>query len=149
MSDKIEILNERLFPVDRETLYDAFADREKLARWWGPHGFTNRITAFDFRPGGTWLVTMTASNGTEFDNRWTFEDVSHGASIRAFHHEPVHAFSLEMTFTDEDDGGARLAWRMLFDRTEENLELERFLHAANEQNFDRLEAVLRGNKGVH
>ena len=91
---------------------------------------------------------MTSSNGTEFDNRWTFEDVSHGASIRAFHHEPVHAFSLDMTFAEEN-GGARLTWRMLFDRTEENLELERFLHAANEQNFDRLEAVLRGGKGVH
>ncbi|MFA7414514.1 MAG: SRPBCC domain-containing protein [Rhizobium sp.] len=146
MTDKIEILNDRLFPVDRQTLFNAFAEPEKLELWWGPDGFTNHITAFDLRPGGTWLVTMIASNGSEFHNRWTFQEVVTGERIRAFHHEPVHAFPLEMTFTEEI-GGARLTWRMLFDRTEGNMELERFLHAANEQNFNRLQAVLE--KGPH
>ncbi|MBR0554968.1 SRPBCC domain-containing protein [Ciceribacter sp. L1K23] len=141
MTDKIEILNDRLFPVSRQTLFDAFADPKTLEIWWGPDGFTNRITAFDLRPGGDWLVTMIASNGDEFHNHWSFEEVVAGERIRAFHHGPVHAFPLEMTFVEEPDG-TRLSWRMLFERTEENLEIERFLHAANEQNFDRLQVVL-------
>lgn len=146
MTDKIEILNERTYPVDRHTLYKAFADPETLARWWGPNGFTNTITAFDLRPGGTWLVTMTASNGTEFHNRWSFEEVIPTERIRMHHHEPVHSFGLEMTFAD-GDGGSRLSWRMLFEPTDENRELERFLHAANDQNLDRLAAVLDQPKG--
>ncbi|MBB4124390.1 SRPBCC domain-containing protein [Martelella radicis] len=142
MADTIEIINERVFPVDRQTLYAAFADPAILARWWGPHGFTNRILAFDLVPGGKWLITMTASNGTDFRNRWSFSEVKEGRFIRARHHEPVHVFTLEMSFAD-DVGGARLTWRMLFDRTEENEAIWHLLKAANEQNFDRLSAVLK------
>lgn len=148
MTDTIEILNERLFPVDRATLFDAFADPRKLEQWWGPEGFTNHISAFDLTPGGTWLITMTADNGTDYHNRWTFQDVVTGETIRMTHHEPVHLFTLEMRFAD-DDRGARLFWRMLFDRTEDNEQMEKFLHAANEQNFDRLERVLElGESGL-
>ena len=141
MSEKLEILNDRLFPVDRATLFGAFADPEKLVQWWGPEGFSNTITVFDLKPGGHWLVTMTADNGTEFHNRWTFEKVVEDQLIQMTHHEPVHVFTLEMHFAAED-GGARLSWRMLFERTEENEAMEKFLHAANEQNFDRLERLL-------
>ena len=145
MSGKLEILNSRFFPVHRPILFGAFADPVKLAAWWGPEGFTNHISTFDLRPGGTWLVTMTADNGTEFHNRWTFDDVVEGRTVRMTHHEPVHVFTLEMHFAEED-GGARLSWRMLFDRTEESEQLEKFLHAANEQNFDRLERLLTQGK---
>ena len=75
MTEKMEILNDRLFEVDPPTLFDAFADPEKLTQWWGPHGFTNRIDEFDLRPGGDWRITMTASNGTDFDNHSTFQQV--------------------------------------------------------------------------
>lgn len=141
MTDKIEILNNRLFPVDRATLFVAFANPQKLALWWGPEGFTNTISVFDLKPGGSWLVTMTADNGTRYHNRWTFEEVVEGQTVRMTHHEPVHVFTLEMTFADKDRG-TRLAWRMLFDRTDENEQMAKFLHAANEQNFDRLERLL-------
>ena len=141
MTDTIEILNHRLLPSDRATLFDAFADKQKLEQWWGPEGFSNRITAFDLKPGGHWLVTMTADNGASYHNRWTFDDVVPGQMVRMTHHEPVHVFTLEMRFAD-DDRGARLSWRMLFDRTEDNQAMEKFLHAANEQNFDRLQRLL-------
>nr|WP_272210369.1 SRPBCC domain-containing protein [Marinicella sp. W31]MDC2876243.1 SRPBCC domain-containing protein [Marinicella sp. W31] len=138
----IEIINKRTFAVDRQTLYGCFADPATLARWWGPHGFTNRITAFDLVPGGHWLITMTASNGTDFHNRWRFEDVVEQRFIRAVHHEPVHVFTLEMTFADDADG-ARLTWRMRFEKTEENEAIRHLLRAANEQYLDRLGAILK------
>lgn len=146
MTDKIEILNDRLFAVDRATLYDAFADPRKLAQWWGPEGFTNHITAFDLKPGGHWLITMTADNGADFHNRWTFDDVVAGKKLRMTHHEPVHVFTLDMQFTDED-GGSRLSWRMEFERTDETETMEKFLHAANEQNFDRLQRLFDRSEG--
>lgn len=147
MTDTIEILNSRLFPVDRATLYDAFADPKKLAAWWGPEGFTNHISVFDLKPGGHWLVTMTADNGADFHNRWTFDEVVADEMVRMTHHEPVHVFTLEMTFAD-DDRGTRLSWRMLFDRTEDNEAMEKFLHAANEQNFDRLQRLRQQCEGA-
>jgi hypothetical protein len=54
----------------------------------------------------------------------------------------MHVFTLEMTF-EEAEAGTRLTWRMLFEPTDENRELQRFIHAANEQNFERLEQVLQ------
>ena len=140
-TDTIEIRNERTSPVDRKALFAAFADPASLEKWWGPHGFTNRISVFDLKPGGMWLITMTASNGTDFENHWTFEEVVEAKRIRARHHEPVHVFTLDMTFSDHPDGSS-LEWMMVFDRTEENEEIEKFLHAANEQNLDRLAMVL-------
>ena len=141
MSDTIEILNSRLFPVNRATLFDAFANSQKLTLWWGPEGFTNHISTFDLKPGGIWLVTMTSDNGADFHNRWSFEEVVPSQMVRMTHHEPVHVFTLEMRFAD-DDGGARMSWCMQFDRTDENEAIQKFLHAANEQNFDRLGQLL-------
>ena len=77
-TDTIEIRNARTYPVDRTTLFAAFADPSQLEKWWGPHGFTNRIGRFDMTPGGIWLITMTASNGTDFENLWSFEEVIEG-----------------------------------------------------------------------
>lgn len=141
MTDKMEVLNERLFTVDRTTLFRAFSEAELLEQWWGPHGFTNRISAFDFRTGGTWQITMTASNGTDFHNVSTFREIVVPQRIVFEHHEPIHVYTMEIDLTDEMEG-TRLNWRMVFNATEENLQLQKFIKAANEQNFDRLEDLL-------
>jgi uncharacterized protein YndB with AHSA1/START domain len=146
MTDKMEILNERLFPVDRFTLFRAFSDPDLLKQWWGPHGFTNVIGGFDFQKGGSWQITMTASNGTDFPNRSTFREIVVPERIVFEHHEPMHIYIMEMDFTEEESG-TRLNWRMLFDATEENLQLKTFITAANEQNFDRLEHVVLQKRG--
>ena len=142
------ILNERVFSADRATLFRAFSDPVLLAEWWGPHGFTNRIETFEFKNGGTWMIVMTSSSGTDFANHWTFEDIRPDESIAAFHHGPVHAFGLEIGYHD-DETGTRLTWRMSFEDTQDNRDIEKFLAAANEQNFDRLEALLSDMEEAH
>ena len=142
MTDVIEIRNERLFAVDQRTLFDAFADPEQLRHWWGPDGFSNSIERFDLVAGGSWIITMTASNGTDFRNRSTFEIVEAPNRIVFVHHEPIHVFRMEMLFSQEE-AGTRLTWTMHFERNEEIVELERFIAAANEQNFDRLQTFLQ------
>ncbi|MBW9086610.1 SRPBCC domain-containing protein [Rhizobium wenxiniae] len=135
------IENERIFATDRATLFRAFSDPRLLEKWWGPHGFTNRVERFDFVNGGTWVIVMTSSSDTDFKNHWTFEEIRQDERIAAFHHGPKHAFGLEIGYHDDAEG-TRLTWRMSFEDTEQNREIEKFLSAANEQNFDRLEAVL-------
>jgi uncharacterized protein YndB with AHSA1/START domain len=135
------ISNERVFMADRATLFRAFADPDLLASWWGPHGFTNRIERFEFENGGTWVIVMTSSSGIDFSNHWTFEDIRADERIIAFHHGPMHAFGLEIGF-HEADAGTRLTWRMSFEDTQGNRDIEKFLLAANEQNLDRLEVLL-------
>lgn len=146
MSEHLEILNTRIFAASRQAVFDAFAEPEQLKLWWGPDGFTNTIPEFDLRPGGKWRIVMTASDGTDFDNHCTFEEVVVPERIVYVHHLPMHVFSMEMIF-DEEAGGTRLTWRMLFEPTDENRQLQKFLAAANEQNFDRLELHLHRQTG--
>ena len=141
----MEILSSRVFPVTRQALFDAFADPRKLERWWGPHGFSNTVTRMELEAGGEWHITMRNSDGQDFHNRATFEAVQGPEEIRYFHHGPIHAFTMIMTFF-ETEGGARLTWRMMFERNAENIGLKKFIAAANEQNFDRLAELLAATR---
>lgn len=141
IDNPLEILSSRVFPVSVPRLYTAFADPSLLERWWGPDGFTNRVTRFDLKPGGEWHITMTNSDGQDFHNRCTFEIVEPGSRISYVHHEPMHVFTMDMQFATAGEE-ARLTWRMHFERNRENLEIRKFIAVANEQNFDRLGEVL-------
>ncbi len=142
----IEVTNSRVFPVSRTALFEAFAQREALAAWWGPQGFRNEVTAFDLRPGGAFGITMISPNGAAFDNRKTFREVVPGERVVVEHHQPVHHFLMTMTFEDVDPdegaGQSRLTWHMRFTPASDQEDLDRFIHSANEQNFDRLETFL-------
>ena len=138
-----EVVSTRVFSVPRERLFEAFSDPKQLAQWWGPNGFTNTIVAFDFRPGGAWHITMRAPNGAEYPNESEFVEVVRPERIVFDHLRPVHRFLMTMLFADEG-GDTRLTWRMQA-ATDEGEKMRAFLAAANEENFDRLEAHLSRN----
>lgn len=137
-----EIVNSRIFTVPRLRLFEAFSDPVQLAQWWGPKGFRNTFDEFDFRPGGMWRFTMHAPNGAEYHNTSNFTEIVTPERIVFVHLKPVHQFEMTMLFSEED-GGTRLTWHMLFE-TDEGEQMRGFITAANEENFDRLEAVATG-----
>jgi uncharacterized protein YndB with AHSA1/START domain len=53
-----EIVSSRVVDATRALVYTAWAEPDHLKNWWGPAGFTNTFTEFDFRPGGKWTFTM-------------------------------------------------------------------------------------------
>ncbi|MGV8825206.1 hypothetical protein [Methylibium petroleiphilum] len=42
----------RELPFSTTTVFGAIRDPQRLARWWGPAGFTNSFQTFEFVPGG-------------------------------------------------------------------------------------------------
>lgn len=56
-----------------EEVFAAFTDPERLARWWGPSGFTNTFHTFEFETGGRWVYTMHSPNGGNPENESVFE----------------------------------------------------------------------------
>jgi hypothetical protein len=54
---------------------------------------------------------------------------------------PVHVFWLTATFEDVE-GKTKLTFRQLFETAEECNRIKEFVIEANEQNLDRLEAVI-------
>lgn len=130
----------RVVDAPRERVFEAFRDPKRLARWWGPTGFTNTFREFDLRPGGTWRFTMHGPDGANYDNHSTFLDVVKSERI-VLRHESAPPFLMTIAFVAQ---GAKthVAWSMRFDSPEERDRVARVAVDANEQNLDRLEAEL-------
>ncbi|MBL9202952.1 MAG: SRPBCC family protein [Opitutaceae bacterium] len=141
--DDCAIVSARGLAAPRERVFAAFSDPAVLALWWGPRGFTNEFHEFDFRPGGAWRFTMRGPDGAAYAMDQRFLQIVAPERIVVRHSQPGHDFSLAMTLA-ETDGGTELTWRMLFDDPAEAARLREFIAAANEQNLDRLAAVLAG-----
>ena len=137
-----EIVSSRTLDVPRERVFRAFAEPELLRRWWGPSGFTNTFERFDFRAGGSWHFTMYAPDGTAIPMVKRFLEVSAPERIVLLHEQGEHTFRMSMVF-EEAGSGTTLTWRMVFQFPEEAERVRAFVEPANEQNFDRLEEVLR------
>lgn len=138
-----EIVSERLFAAPRRAVFGAFVDPETLARWWGPKGFTNTFQSFDLRPGGLWQFVMYGPDGAEYPLTKEFVEIVPDERIVLRQLGGLHGFLMTMSFADEA-GGTLLLWRMRFDEPEEGERVRSFIVAANEENFDRLVAVLAG-----
>lgn len=136
-----EIVSTRVFDAPQERVFKAFSDPAHLAQWWGPKGFTNTINEFDLRPGGHWRLVMHSPDGVNYDNESVFVDVIKPQRVVFKHLDPVHSFQMTLTF-DQQAEKTKFTWRMLFDSPNEDTKVRNIILAANEQNFDRLEAHL-------
>ena len=138
-----EFTTSRMLPVPPAAVLAAIADPQRLARWWGPNGFTNTIHEFGFHPGGTWTHDMHGPDGTIYPNRSVFLETG-PERVVIEHLETVHHFILTLTLTPDGDG-TRLDWRQTFDSIEECDRVRPYVPRCNEENLDRLEAELKSN----
>lgn len=144
-----EIVSSRVLDAPRDRVFRAFTDPALLAGWWGPEGFTNTFHFFDPRPGGEWRFTMRGPDGAEYSMEKVFEEVAAPERIVVRHVDPVHAHRLTMTFAEAGEGRTELTWRMRFDWEEEFHRVKDFIAGANEQNLDRLQALLARPGGAN
>jgi uncharacterized protein YndB with AHSA1/START domain len=65
----------RVLPAPPRVVFDAFADPDKLARWWGPAGFT--VPSVDFKPraGEPYRIEMQPPEGDAFHLVGEFREV--------------------------------------------------------------------------
>lgn len=141
MSDERTVLNQRVVPYTREQVFKAWTDPELLAEWWGPKGFTNTFHTFELKPDGKWHFTMHGPDGTDYENLCVFEEIIAPERVVLYHLETVHKFRLSGIFT-KTANGTHIEFRQVFESAEECQRIRSFVTEANEQNLDRLEAVL-------
>ncbi len=70
-----EVVIGRVFDAPRERVFAAWTDPKRMARWWGPHEFTNPVCELDPRPGGAILIHMRGPDGTVYPMTGTFQEV--------------------------------------------------------------------------
>ena len=133
---------QKLIATSPSEVFAALSDPARVARWWGPAGFTNTIHAFDFIPGGQWLLTMHGPDGKDYPNESRFLRVE---ANRVFEIEHLNGHHFVLTIELEPSGNATLVkWRQTFDTVAHYERIASFVATANEQNLERLAAeVLR------
>lgn len=130
----------RTFPVAPGAVFAAICDGERLARWWGPAGFSNRFEVFEFQPGGRWVFDMIGPNGDVHPNESVFSAIAPDRHVVIRHVCQPH-FTLTITLAPSG-GGTLLHWEQVFDDPSVAQAVRHIVEPANEQNLDRLAAEL-------
>jgi uncharacterized protein YndB with AHSA1/START domain len=65
----------RTFEAPRALVFKAWTDPEHLARWWGPHGFTNPVCEIDAQPGGGIRIDMTGPDGVVYPMKGVVQEI--------------------------------------------------------------------------
>ena len=139
-----ECRHTRFIEASPDRVFRAFEAPDRLARWWGPDGFSSTFDLFEFRPGGRWRFVMHGSDGTDYPNQSFFREVVPGERLVIEHLGGFHHFVLTITL-EARDRGTHVGWRQVFDTAEHRDDVRPFVEPANEQNLDRLTAeVLHG-----
>ena len=65
----------RTFNAPRALVFKAFAEAERLAKWWGPTGFEIHVSKLEFRPGGVFHYKMAGPDGNDMWGRFTYREI--------------------------------------------------------------------------
>ena len=133
---------ERVIPHTAEQIFTAFTRPELLARWWGPDGFTNTFELHEFKTGGQWKYVMHGPNGANFKNESVFVEVTPSSRIVIQHvSKPRYLLTIALT---KHERGTTVSWNQEFEDSAVAARVKHIVEPANEQNLDRLQAVLAG-----
>ena len=131
---------QRDFPHPPAAVFAALRDGARLARWWGPDGFTNRFEVFEFKVGGRWVFDMVGPDGTVYPNASTFTHLVENHEVVIEHVCEPH-FTLRITL-ERSPTGTVVHWAQSFADAALAEAIRHIVVPANEQNLNRWGAEL-------
>ena len=139
-------LRSRLLAASPSEIFSAMSDPARIARWWGPNGFTNTIHQFEFKPSGKWLLTMHGPDGTNYPNESRFTRIATD-QVFEIEHLNGHHFILTIQLEPKREG-TEVKWLQTFDSVEHYEKIAQFVALANEQNLERLATEVQREKSA-
>lgn len=104
-----ELVITRVFNAPRKAVFKAWTDPQQVARWWGPHGFTNPVCEVDARPGGSIRIHMRGPDGTVYPMTGTYQEVVEPERLvflsAALDQDGTPMFEVLTTVTFAEQGG--------------------------------------------
>jgi uncharacterized protein YndB with AHSA1/START domain len=131
---------QRHLAASPRTVFNAIRDASRLAKWWGPAGFTNTFDVFEFITAGRWQFKMIGPDGTVYPNQSVFSLIEPDRLVVIDHVNLPH-FQLKIEL-EPVNGGTLLHWRQTFADPAVAQAMAAMVTVANEQNLDRLESEL-------
>lgn len=133
----------REIPASPENIFAAISNPERLARWWGPAGFTNTFNKFEFTIGGKWFFVMHGPNGANYENESEFSDIAPSERVVIYHiSEPKFILTISI---NQSARGSLVDWNQEFESEQIAMNIAHIVVPSNEQNLDRLTAEVCGN----
>lgn len=131
----------RELPAPPANVFAAIQDPTRLARWWGPNGFTNAFDLFEFKPDGKWVFAMIGPDGRVYRNESVFGAIERDRQV-IIHHVSAPKFVLTISL-EGTAAGTRVSWEQVFDDPAVANAIRHIAEPANEQNLDRLAAAVQ------
>ena len=128
----------REIPAAPAKVFAAIQDPARLAKWWGPNGFTNRFDLFEFKPGGKWVFVMIGPDGKVYGNESVFTAIERDHRV-VIHHVCPPDFVLTISLQGTASG-TLVTWEQVFADPAVANAVRPIVEPANEQNLDRLTA---------
>lgn len=136
----------KLLSASPAVVFAAMNDPGRIARWWGPAGFTNTIHEFAFHPGGRWVLTMHGPDGKDYPNESRFTRIETD-KVLEIEHLSGHHFLLTIELLPKGND-TEVNWRQTFDTVEHYQRIAQFVASANQQNLERLAAEVQRGKSA-
>ncbi|PXX33931.1 SRPBCC domain-containing protein [Undibacterium pigrum] len=133
----------RDIPASPEQVFAAISDPERLARWWGPAGFSNTFSIFEFKTGGQWSFVMHGPDDKNYLNESQFAEVDAPHKVVVQHvSEPRFRLTISLV---PSATGTLVSWTQVFEDAQIASKIEHIVVPSNEQNLDRLTVEVVGN----
>ena len=135
----------REIPAPIDQVFAAISDPERLARWWGPTGFTNTFRICEFKPGGQWFLTMHGPDGKNYPNENMFVEIEAPTKVVVQHtSEPRYCLTISLVPSAK---GTVVSWSQAFEDPKVASRIARIVVPANDQNLERLSAEVSRKLG--
>lgn len=134
----------REIPAAVEEVFAAISHPDRLARWWGPAGFTNTFKVCEFKNGGRWSFIMRGPDARTYPNESVFAEIESPRKVVVQHvSDPKFRLTIRLTSSTV---GTLVSWSQAFEKPEVAKAIGHIVVPANEQNLERLSAeVLRNS----
>ena len=129
-------------PATPEQVFAAISTPERLARWWGPAGFTNTVSICEFKTGGRWNLVMHGPDGANYPNDNVFGEIVLNQKVVVEHPmQPVFRLTIELMASAT---GTLVSWAQAFESANVARQVEHIVVPANDENLQRLKVEVLG-----
>lgn len=74
-SADLDLVITQIFDAPRRLVFKAWTEPDRVARWWGPQGFTTQYCEMDIRPGGGYRFCMRSPQGVDHWKRGVYREI--------------------------------------------------------------------------
>jgi uncharacterized protein YndB with AHSA1/START domain len=143
-----ELVLTRVFDAPRELVFKVWTDPKHVARWWGPHRFTNPVCELDLRPGGAILIHMRGPDGTVYPMTGVYQEIVRperlvftSAALDASGN-PMFEILTTVTFAEENGKTKQILRARVMNRTAQAAPYLAGMEAGWTQSLERLAAYV-------